>query len=280
MGVAACASPIAVAKKKDGTGGGTPSPSLLLVAHGSRLGADPAVAKLMTVLSADFGEVAFAVVHGRPNPHEVLTGMTGSPVHVVPLLIACGDVSGSLFASLSRLTAVARSRLRVHPPIGAHPRLAALICERIGRIIDECQLAPRNTAVVLVGHGSGRNPVSGSAIRRIASLVRAQACEAAEVHCAFLSEAPLVQDWQTLTRCKNVIAVPCLLTTGIHLRFDLPELLRVEETCRAGIVGARRLFVAPHLTADTHGLAALVRDTVFGRDAVFGRFPASVGAAA
>ncbi len=274
MGVEACASPIAAAKKKNDTVYGMSSGSLLLVAHGSRLGADPAVAKLVAVLSADFGEVGVAVLHGRPNPHEVLAGMTGSPVHIVPLLIASGDVGGSLLASLSRLTAGARSRLQVHPPIGAHPGLAALICRRIRRIIDECRLAPPDTAVVLVGHGSGRNPVSGSAIRRLATLVRARACGAAEVHCAFLSEPPRVQDWQTLTRCKNVIAIPCLLTTGIHLRFDLPELLRVEESCHAGVVGARRVFIAPHLTADTHGLAELVRD------AVLGRFPVSVGAAA
>ena len=44
------------------------SAGLLLVAHGSRFGNDPAIGKLAKALSPNFSEVAFCVLRGRPTP--------------------------------------------------------------------------------------------------------------------------------------------------------------------------------------------------------------------
>jgi sirohydrochlorin ferrochelatase len=108
---------------------------LLLVTHGSRLGNNAAIGKLAKALSPDFSEVAFCVLRGRPMPADTLSGMSASLIHVVPLLMACGRVGGHVLRSL--LPAAEGPRLRLHPPIGGHPGLAALVCDSINRVVEE-----------------------------------------------------------------------------------------------------------------------------------------------
>ena len=119
---------------------------------------------------------------------DTLSGMSAALVHVVPLLMACGRVGGHVLRSL--LPTAERPRLRLYPPIGGHPGLAALICDSVNRVAEQNRALPRQTAVILVGHGNERNPASASAVYQLASMVRACGCTAAEVHCAFLCEPP------------------------------------------------------------------------------------------
>ncbi len=241
-------------------------PSVLLVAHGSRLGDDGAARKLVASMSADFGEVAWSALRGRPTPREALASLSGPLIHVVPMLMACGEIGGPVFESL---LPTERARLRIHPPIGAHPGLASLVCANVRRIARDRQFAPYDTAVILAGHGSARNPAAAFAVGRLAWLMRARGCGAAEIHSAFLSQSPLLENWRALTRRRNVIVVPCFLTMGTHARIDLPARLQAgAETDDAA--ETRRLWVAPHLAADWRGLAALIRASVLRPSAVGG----------
>jgi sirohydrochlorin ferrochelatase len=233
---------------------------LLLVIHGSRLGTDPALPNLVHILSADFEEVGVAVLRGRPTPEEVVAGMSASVVHVVPLLMAQGYVGGALLASL--LPFRERARLCLHPPIGSHPGLVALICAHIQRLACERQFRPSDTAAVLVGHGSRRNPAAASAIHCLADGIRARSCGADEVHCAFLSQSPLIEDWRDLTRRRNVVFVPCFLSAGVHVQVDLPALLGIGADQTRPRHGTRQVTVAPHLTSDGDHFADVVRDVV------------------
>ena len=257
MGFAGCTSPLSRTERN--ALGDERAVSLLLVAHGSRLGDDAAAKKLVMALSADFAEVAWSVLRGRPTPQEVLAGMSGALIHVVPMLMACGEIGGPVFRSL--LPTAERSRLRIQPPVGAHPGLASLICVRVKKIVRDRRFALRDTAVILVGHGSARNPAPAIAIHRLGSLVRARGCCTAELHCAFLSQSPLIEGWRGLTRCRNVIVIPCFLTTGTHVQLDLPAHLYAAREPDVS-AAMRQLWVAPHLGAHWRGLAALIRDSV------------------
>ena len=236
------------------------SAGLLLVAHGSRFGNDPAIGKLAKALSPNFSEVAFCVLRGRPTPVDTLRDMSASLVHVVPLLMACGRVGGHVLRSL--LSTAERARLRLHPPVGSHPGLAAVVCDSINRIAEENRTLPRRTAAILVGHGNERNPASASAVYHLASIVRACGCPAAEVHCAFLSQPPLVERWRELTDRPDVIIVPCFLTIGVHIQLDLPALLRRDGAEHGSLAEMRRLWITPPLAAHCRGLADVVRDLI------------------
>jgi sirohydrochlorin ferrochelatase len=237
------------------------SAGLLLVTHGSQLGNDLAIGKLAKVLSPDFSEVAFCVLRGRPMPADTLSGMSASLVHIVPLLMASGRVGGHVLRSL--LPTAERPRLRLHPPIGGHPGLAALVCDSINRVAEKNRALPRRTAAILVRHGNERNPASASAVYHLASMVRACGCAAAEVHCAFLSQPPLVERWRELTSRPDVIIVPCFLTIGAHVQLDLPALLRRDGAGHGSLAEMRRLWVTPPLATHCRGLADVTRDLVF-----------------
>lgn len=189
------------------------SAGLLLVAHGSRFGNDPAIGKLAKALSSDFSEVAFCVLRGRPTPANTLRAMSTSLVHVVPLLRACGRVGGDVPRSL----------------LPTVERLAAVVCDSINRVAEENGTLPRRTAAILVGHGNERNSASASAVYHLASMVRACGCPAAEVHCAFLSQPSLVERWRELTGRPDVIIVPCFLTIGAHVQLDRPPFSDATE---------------------------------------------------
>ena len=191
---------------------------------------------------------------------DTLSGMSAALVHVVPLLMACGRVGGHVLRSL--LPTAERPRLRLYPPIGGHPGLAALICDSVNRVAEQNRALPRQTAVILVGHGNERNPASASAVYHLASMVRACGCTAAEVHCAFLCEPPLVERWRELTSRPDVIIVPCFLAIGAHVQLDLPTLLRDDGTGCGSLAEMRRLWMTPPLATHWSGLADVIRDLI------------------
>jgi sirohydrochlorin ferrochelatase len=240
-----------------------PEPAgLLLVAHGSRVGVDPAIGTLAQSLRSDFGEVAVCVLRGEPTPAEALNTMAARRVHVVPLLMASGHVGGHILASL--LPATGRSRLCLHPPIGDHPGLAALVCDSVCRAVTDHGVDLERAAVILVGHGNERDPASAAAVHRLADSLRTGGCAAAEIHVAFLSQPPRVKHWRDLTARRDVVLVPCFLSGGSHTQIDLPALLAGDGSDPFFGAAARRLWVTPPLAAQWHGLAALILDSVFG----------------
>lgn len=151
-----------------------------------------------------------------------------------------------------------RARLVVHPALGGHPGMAALVCRLAAHAAARHRCDRSATALLLAGHGNARHPAAGAAVRRLARRVRARTAAAAEVHCAFLEQAPLLEDWPALTGRSNVIVVPCFLAPGRHVREDLPARLRLGAAADGG--PARRVFTTGPLAKAADDLAAMVRD--------------------
>jgi sirohydrochlorin ferrochelatase len=233
---------------------------VLLIAHDHRFCTGPGFAPLICGLEAVFSEVAVAVLRGTPQPAEALEGFSSPCVHVVPVMMAAGQLGGVLRKAL--MPARQGSRLRLHPPIGNHKALAALASNSIAAVAREHALPPAQTAVVMVGHGNPRHPAPASAVRRLARGIRTCACAVAEIHVAFLSQPPRVESLNALTRLPNVIVVPCFLTYGAHVTQDLPQ--RIAEADRAGaqLGETQRVISAPPLAAHGNALAAMIRESV------------------
>lgn len=151
-----------------------------------------------------------------------------------------------------------RARLVVHPALGGHPGMAALVCRLAAHAAARYRCDREATAVLLAGHGNARHPAAGAAIRHLARRVGERTTAAAEVHSAFLEQVPLLEHWPDLTRRANVIIVPCFLAPGRHVHEDLPARLRLGAAADGG--AARRVVTTAPLAAATGDLAAMVRD--------------------
>ncbi len=226
---------------------------LLLVAHGGRGDDGTATKRLGRALSTYFSEVQVSFLHGRPSPAEALVAMRAPLVHVVPLLAAQGWAGREILREC--LPGGERHRLLLHPPIGEHPGLAAMVEQIVGLAMARMGLDKRQTAVVLLGHGSGRNPAAGSVVGRLAGKLADLDC-AAEIHALFLSQPPYAKDWAAAVGMPDVIAVPCFFSVASHVLIDLRALMEGDE------IPGRRLWMTPPLAAQWQRLAPLVLDLV------------------
>src|SRR5947199_3960669 len=87
---------------------------------------------------------------------------------------------------------------------------------------------PAETSLLIVAHGTDLNENSAAAAKREAEKIRALGKYAAVLN-AYMEEAPLVSDWQKLTKTANVIVVPFFISDGLHSYEDIPRLLGIAS---------------------------------------------------
>lgn len=80
----------------------------------------------------------------------------------------------------------------------------------------------RHAALVLVGHGSARNPESSVPTRRLADAIR-RLNVFAEVHACFWKESPFVRDALEQVRAAEVYVVPNFVGEGYFTREVIPR---------------------------------------------------------
>ncbi len=226
---------------------------LLLVAHGGRGDDGTATKRLARALMPHFTEVQVSFLHGRPSPAEALASMQAPLIHLVPLLAAQGWTGQEVLPEC--LPSGERHRLIMHPPIGEHSGLPAMVRQMTAQMMERIGLDKWRTAIVLLGHGSGRNPAAGSVVSRLAASLGDLGC-AAETRALFLSQAPYAQDWAAAVAQPDVIAVPCFFSVASHVLIDLRRLMESEA------IPGRRLWMAPPLAVQWRRLAPLVLDLV------------------
>lgn len=90
------------------------------------------------------------------------------------------------------------------------------------------------TALVIVGHGSGRNPDSSRPTRLHADTIRARGLFA-EVHCGFWKEAPFLAEVLDSVTAERVVVVPNLACKGFITGTVIPREMGLEEEARAGV---------------------------------------------
>lgn len=214
-----------------------PAPALLLCGHGAR-GTAGVVRRHAEALRGrgGFAAVAGGCLFGEPSLEDALAGLSAPRVVLVPVLMAEGYTLRVMERRLAG-TDVAR-RVRLARPLGAHPdvaRIAAGLGERTCRAQG---WAPRRAALLLVGHGTPRDPASGDTVRRhAASLERTG--RFAVVRTAFLDEPPSVAEALAGLPPMPVAAVGMFTDAGVHGEQDVPRLLAESsrETAYAGPLG-------------------------------------------
>ena len=82
-------------------------------------------------------------------------------------------------------------------------------------------------ALVLLGHGSTKNPDSGAPTRRHAETIR-QRGVFSEVTCGFWKETPSLRDALEATRSRRVFVVPNFISDGYFTRDVIPRVLELD----------------------------------------------------
>ena len=112
-------------------------------------------------------------------------------------------------------------------PFGDHPALAELVMKRL----DEASQESKDTAVVLMAHGTPR-PKANVFIERVAERVR-QARDYGRVSVAYMEcNKPTIADAvdeAVEMGARRILATPYFLQLGAHVQEDLPEEVRAAK---------------------------------------------------
>lgn len=209
--------------------------ALILVGHGSTLNPDSSAP---THLHADtirakglFREVVCCFWKEEPSMREVYESVDSEVIYIVPNFISEGYFCQQVLPRELRLDGSVTHRdgktIYYCDPVGIHPNMTRLLLQRADEVAAG---VPRDeTSLIIVGHGTNLNDNSTKAIQDQVRFIREGGYGFAEVVDAYMEEAPLVSDWQTMTTAKNVVVVPFFIADGLHSFQDIPVLLGMEK---------------------------------------------------
>ncbi len=208
--------------------------SLILIGHGSTVNPDssaPTFAHADAIRKMDyFGEVACAFWKEEPGLREVLNMVSGDDIYIVPNFISEGYFTQKVIPRELELTGPITHRngriLKYCEPVGNHPRVTELLLQRAGEVAP--LVSPKETSLIIVGHGTSLNDNSAVAAKREVQRIRDLGVYA-EVLNAYMEEAPFIAHWDQLTTQASVVVVPFFISDGLHSFQDIPVLLGIDS---------------------------------------------------
>lgn len=212
--------------------------ALVLAGHGSHLNPHSSAPVLRHAAELRrrgiFDCVLTASWKEEPSLARALDGCTATDVTIVPVFISTGYFTEQVIPREMRLDGRVTRRdgqvIRYTAPIGAHPALARVILQRA-----EEAGARGDEALVILGHGTPRNPASERNVFAQAEHVRAFA-RFPEVATVFIDQEPNMRDVLALVHCRDIVMVPLFIADGWHVGETIPGDMGIEagELARDG----------------------------------------------
>jgi len=208
--------------------------ALLILGHGSTENPDSSLPTLEHARElrqkGEFAEVHTAFWKEEPGFRDVLYGVDAPRVYLVPNFISEGYFTQTIIPREMGLDGPVTHRggqtLYYCEPVGCHPAMTRLLRKRAEDVAPDVD--PGQTSLLIVGHGTGLNDLSAEASRKQAAKLATETGYA-EVLAVFMEEAPLVAEWDTITKSPNVVVVPFFISDGLHSYQDIPVLLGIES---------------------------------------------------
>ena len=259
--------------------------ALLIVGHGSTINPDSSVPTMAHAAAIRqrglFQEVSCAFWKEEPSLRDariLFDPATIREVFVVPNFISEGYFTETVIPRELKLEGPVTRRnngqiWKYCAPVGSNPAMTEMLLRRAQTIAPG--VAPSQTTLLIVGHGTDLNEKSAVAAKREAEAIARRGAYAVVLN-TYMEEAPLVSDWKELTSTPNVVVVPFFISDGLHSYEDIPVLLGIAErgatrsTAKdAGDVFRRNpyrvdgrcLFYAPSIGTDP-GFADLILEQV------------------
>ncbi|MBB6098722.1 sirohydrochlorin cobaltochelatase [Deinobacterium chartae] len=210
--------------------------SLVLIGHGSHLNPDSAraVYHYAELLRGQgfFDEVLEGYWKEEPSLRQVLRTARYTDVTVIPMFISEGYFTETVIPREMGLghqgpvppEGVVRQiggvTVRYTLPYGVHPSMSEVIMQRA---LEACpDASPEDTALLIIGHGTTRNPNSSRVVYHNADRIRASG-RFREVAALFLDEDPRVNTWPELLSSRRVVMIPFFTAEGWHTQETIPE---------------------------------------------------------
>ena len=196
--------------------------TLLLLGHGSSKHPDSSrsVREHAEILSQTdcFAEVRCAFLKEEPLIENALDEVGEEQVIIVPDFLAEGYFTRQVVPA--KLGDKLRSaNICCTPPVGTHPMMAEIINDMAREVLGDWTV--EQTSLLVVGHGSGKNPCSKQSLLGHLQEVRNNT-DFAQVADLWLEELPLVSSWKEVATQRHIIVIPYLLNDGQHGGWDIP----------------------------------------------------------
>ena len=196
--------------------------TLILLGHGSSKHPDSSrsVREHAEILSQTdcFAEVRCAFLKEEPLIENALDEVGEEQVIIVPDFLAEGYFTRQVVPA--KLGDKLRSaNICCTPPVGTHPMMAEIINDMAREVLGDWTV--EQTSLLVVGHGSGKNPCSKQSLLGHLQEVRNNT-DFAQVADLWLEELPLVSSWKEVATQRHIIVIPYLLNDGQHGGWDIP----------------------------------------------------------
>ena len=225
-----------------------PHSALIIVGHGSTVNPDSSAPTFDHAAEIArrgiFREVYCAFWKEEPSLRQVLHMVDADDIYVVPNFISEGYFTRTVIPRELELTGPRTQRdgrtIKYCEPVGNHPRMTELLRHRAAQIAPG--VAPEQTSLFIVGHGTDLNDNSAVAAKREVERIAARG-EYGEVLNAYMEEEPLISKWDEYATQPNVVVVPFFIADGLHSYEDIPVLLGIAaESPGAASAGAESVF--------------------------------------
>lgn len=235
--------------------------ALVLLAHGSARNPESCLPTLQLQEAfreeCAFSEVRVGFWRQAPSWREAFEGLEGHEIHVIPLFFAEGWFTGTVIPDFLGELSIPEERLRLYPPLGVMEGMAALV-NKVALREAEGFSAPERASLVMVGHGTPRNPTSRASTRALCQKLRALG-GFGEVLEAFTDDDPLVDEVLGRVGFERALVIPFMLANGYHGGETIPDSLARS--------GARRMYKVTRSV----GTQPEVKDLLLGQMAPGGR---------
>ncbi len=211
-----------------------PNSALLIVGHGSTENPDsstPYFDHAQEIRSRNlFAEVHVCFWKEEPSMREALLMIDAPEVYIVPDFISEGYFTQEVIPrelGLSGDTTIRDGKtLHYCLPVGVHRSMTDLIMRRAREVAPDAD--PKDTTLIITGHGTGLNQNSTKAIKDQAELIANSDAGYRCVTDAYMEEAPFIAEWDKMSETKNVVVVPFFISDGLHSYQDIPVMLGIE----------------------------------------------------
>ncbi|MEX2607846.1 MAG: CbiX/SirB N-terminal domain-containing protein [Kiritimatiellia bacterium] len=198
--------------------------ALVLVGHGSARNLNtrkPICANVKAIRQRGlYDEVRCGLLKQEPHVSITLDKLESEDITVVPFFIADGYYTQQVIPEQMKLCGALTEKpgrtIRYTRSVGSHPLFADLIV----RHAREAGWR-EGDALVVLGHGTPKNPDSGVNVYLQAERVRRR-CPHEEIHTQFIDEAPFVTDACDLCRADRIVIVPLFVADGWHVTETIP----------------------------------------------------------
>lgn len=213
--------------------------ALVIAGHGSHLSArssEPVYRHADAIRQRGvFDEVRECFWKEEPPLSRMLELVESDQLFVVPLFVSQGYFTREVIPRELGLDGPAPSVTRkagktVHycGPIGTHPWMTEMILRRAEETAGLSERESKETALIVIGHGTERNAGSSGVILRVADEAR-RAGVFASVEPGFLDQSPEVGEVLERVKERRVVLVPFFVAEGWHTQETIPDGLGIHR---------------------------------------------------